>query len=230
MVLFCNLQWTDTSHEQSNVPNKKSGPLRHLPQFWLMPCLISYIGMLVKSQNVGVWVNALNILAQLKIQTNFDAIRRKWRKVKKKGGSHQELNPRLLVWVACVYHWATTMANHDPSQSSKWVNVFYCTHITKLVLALSCFFSSSILSSCSSITDSHSVRQLVREVSSLCSPSSWDLGRKRGKEGGGGGIRREKRRGEEREEREGRKEGAFFISVKLSQQHTPGIFGVTRQV
>ena len=97
------------------------------------------------------------------------------------------------------------MANHDPSQSSKEVNVFYCTHITKLVLTLSCFFSSSILSSCSSITDSHSVRQLVREVSSLCSPSSWDLGRKRGKEGGGGGIRREKRR-EERRGRRGKEE------------------------
>ena len=53
----------------------------------------------------------------------------------------------------------------------------------KIVLALSCFLSSSILSSCSSITDSHSVRRLVREVSSFCSPSSWDLGRKRGKEG-----------------------------------------------
>ena len=56
----------------------------------------------------------------------------------------------------------------------------------KIVLALSCFLSSSILSSCSSITDSHSVRRLVREVSSFCSPSSWDLGRKRGKEGWGG--------------------------------------------
>ena len=91
----------------------------------------------------------------------------------------------------------------------------------KLVLALSCFLSSSILSSCSSITDSHSVRQMVREVSSFCSPSSWDLGRKRGKEGGGGGIRKEEGK-EERRGRRGKEGGTFFISVKLSQQHTPG--------
>ena len=88
------------------------------------------------------------------------------------------------------------------------------------------------MSSCSSITDSHSVRQLVRDVSSLCSPSSWDLGRegggwRGGREGGGrreeggreggreegreGGERGKKEGEEEREEREERE--GLFLSV-----------------